>query len=378
LHRIEELVHSLQHIHQDHRSRVGQEGVDDLTGNVLQEILTLQSSLPSSDDETLLFGVSRGMAEQWAIDIEELETALGAPFHPTSPAPVRAEDSQMVCSRLMESLLQLQSEMPFMQQLLLAKKLLCVDQLRPSVDDHPPYQSLELRALLMRLAAHDCLWSFALRLPWSYLTASKGKMKQRAASFYAKAAKAAAPNVLQQARLLVEQCKVLDSDELLHHAKRLHSISLEYPEAPLMLLHQLHTQYPAAGPPLDRSLMQQFDAEVSEWRTSVGQAQLRASDLEQRVQLGSSDADPAAAQQARMEADELSTASPRSFAQCMNKSRMFFHTDKRQHDQTASAEEKAAQFSQVNEAWDCLSACRMRFQELRDFRAKAAAAAVSS
>ena len=54
----------------------------------------------------------------------------------------------------------------------------------------------------------------------------------------------------------------------------------------------------------------------------------------------------------------------------MQKSRMFFHTDKRLHDKSASDEEKAAQFASANEAWDQLNACRSHFQELRQFQAK--------
>ena len=70
-----------------------------------------------------------------------------------------------------------------MQMLLLVKKLLCVDQLRPSSDNHPPYQVLELHALLLRLTAHDRVWSFALRLPCSYFDARKGKMRMKSSGF---------------------------------------------------------------------------------------------------------------------------------------------------------------------------------------------------
>jgi DnaJ-class molecular chaperone len=52
----------------------------------------------------------------------------------------------------------------------------------------------------------------------------------------------------------------------------------------------------------------------------------------------------------------------------MNKSKLFFHPDKRKHNQQTSKEEQAAQFAQAKEAWACLSACRSRFQELRTFR----------
>ena len=173
--------------------------------------------------------------------------------------------------------------------------------------------------------------------------------------------------MLQQARLLVEQCKVLESGGMLHKAKALDSISLDYPAAPLELLHALHSRYPAAGPPLDRSMLQQFDAEVSDWQAAVEQAERQASRLESDVEDGSSQADMVAAQHARAAAEELAAAGPpRGFVQCMNKSRVFFHTDKRKgRDQDGSADDQAAQFAQVNEAWDCISACRACFQELR-------------
>ena len=376
--RIEELVCVMQQVHQDHTARVREEedGIPDATGDILQEIAILQSTLRFYG-EAPFFDVSQGMVDQWTADIEELETALSAPFRLDSPAPVNAAAAQQVCERLKELLRQLEdagSELSFMQMLLVVKKLLCVDQLRPSSDDHPPYQVLELLALLMRLTSHDRVWSFVLRLPCSYFGTRKAKMKMKAAGGYVKAARAAAPDVLQQARLLVEQCKVLDSGGMLHKAKALNSISLDYPVAPLELLHALHSLYPAAGPPLDRSTLQQFDAEVSEWQAAVVEAERHASRLESCVQDGSSQADPVAAQQARAAADELAAAPPRGFAQCMNKSRVFFHTDKRKgRDQDGSADDQTAQFAQVNEAWDCISACRARFQELRGFQARRAA-----
>ena len=78
--------------------------------------------------------------------------------------------------------------------------------------------------------------------------------------------------------------------------------------------------------------------------------------------------------QTREEANRLAAApAPRPFAECMNKSRLFFHTDRRK-DSALSAEQLAAQFSQVQDAWECLDACRLQFQLLRQFRAKAQAA----
>jgi hypothetical protein len=59
----------------------------------------------------------------------------------------------------------------------------------------------------------------------------------------------------------------------------------------------------------------------------------------------------------------------------MNKSRMFFHADKRGHDQTTDGEQQSTQFSQVNAAWSCLHSCRSLFKQLRTFRAEFAQAA---
>jgi len=165
------------------------------------------------------------------------------------------------------------SGLPLMQMLVLSKKLRCVDQLRPDVDDTnvTPYQCFELRALLVRLCAHDHVWSFTLRFPCSYFDTAPRRMKDRAANFYVKASPAARSDVQQQARLLVEQCKVLESAGKLSKAKSLDSVVLEYPEAPLGILHRLHSQYPSAGPSMDRARMDQWDAEWSQWQAACTQ-----------------------------------------------------------------------------------------------------------
>ena len=374
--RIGELVHDLQHTHQDHKARVLDPDTVDTTHAALQEILTLQSVLPPSDDRPLT--VTQQMLDQWTTEIEELETALAAPFHPTSPTPLSATEAQLVCSRLNEMLTQLENageEFSFMQLLLLAKKVLCVDQLSPSKDAHLQYPSLELLALLMRLTAHDRLWSLTLRLPWRYFEDAPIKMTREAAKLYVVAARAAAPDVLQQARLLVQQCKVLESCGRLHKAKKLDSVVLEYPEQPLQVLSALHAHYPAAGAPLDQASMRQLDEEVSSWRTAVQTARQQADELEESA---TSTAEVERAQQARAAVTKLAASPPRSFAQRMNQSRVFFHTDKRRQDHSASAEEKNEQFGQAKDAWDCLSACRENFQQLTDYRQKKkdAAAAV--
>jgi len=397
--RIDELVASLQVTHEDHMQRVQSAASGpDLTGDLLQQISTLQASLPSNesgeDDELPFFHVPQALVDQWVLDIEELEVALGSPFHPSSsssPQPLDDTAAQQVCTILTGWLRLLESEsgeMSFVHKLLLAKKLLCVDQLRPSVEEeeNPPYQLLELRALLLRLSATDSMWSFALRLlPVSFFAKSQRKMQRQSAAFYVKAAAAAAAaapaDVLQRVRLLVEQCRVLDSGGQLRKAKRLLSVDLDYPQAPIDVLYALHKQYPAAGPAFDFSLLEQFDEEASAWQQETAEMNRNATALEQAALLarkGEAEGDPAAAAEAEAEAREARAAvtererhPPRGgFIQCMQKSRLFFHTDKRLHDTSASDEDKAAQFARCNEAWDQLSACRSRFQELRQFRAR--------
>ena len=242
--RIDELVATLQVTHSNHMQRV-QSAVNeaDVTSELLQQISTLQTSLPSSDgndDERPFFHVPQALVDQWALDIEELEVALGSPFRPSNyspPEPLDDTAAQQVCARMTECLRWLESndELPFAHKVLMAKKLLCVDQLRPPVEEEgnspsssssSSYQLLELRALLLRLFATDVMWSFALRLPVSFFEKSKSKMQRQSAGFYVKAAQAAAPDVLHQSRLLVEQCKVLDHGGLLRKAKQLNSVAL--------------------------------------------------------------------------------------------------------------------------------------------------------
>jgi hypothetical protein len=376
--RMEELVHLLQSTHQDHVSRVCQPGVADLTGDALRELAQLQSTLPSYADAPF-HDVPNSMVDQWTTDIEELETALAGPLLP-SPVTVDAAAAQVVCTCLNEMWQQLQdapaSGLPLMQMLLLSKKLRCVDQLRPNVDEASvtPYQCFELRALLMRLCAHDHVWSFTLRMPCSYFDTAPSKMKDRAANFYVKASRAAQPDVRQQARLLVEQCKVLESAGQLSKAKSLDSVVLEYPEAPLGLLHQLHSQYPAAGPPMDRARMTQWETEWNQWQAACAQAELRASELERQVnEEGATVDQQEQAEQGRSAVGTLTSSPPRGFTLAMRRSCAFFHADKRLHEQGTSAAEPAAQFAQAKEAWDELNACRTHFQELREFQQKCAA-----
>jgi hypothetical protein len=336
--------------------------------------------------------------EQWIADLDELETALAAPYAP-SPSPVSGAQAQLVCEQLRAMWQEVEEasaaglQLPFMQVLLVSKKLFCIDQLRPSdeeMEGEPPipWQVLELRALLVRLVAHEQVWSYTLRWPFSYFETGRWKLMDRAASTYARAAWAAHPDVCQQARLLVEQCRVLERDGRLQVAQpQLDAFAWEYPEAPLQVVHALHTKYgsAAAGPPLDRALLQLFDSRRAwserQWQSEWTVAEAHAAELEQQLQLdraaGTSattmtlDEQQHQAEQARAEADALA-ACPRSFAAAMNRSLRFFHSDKR----TGGAEEDA-EFAQVKEAWSQLNACRTYFQQLKEYQEQMDAAARS-
>ena len=364
-HSIERAVTALMHARPNHKSRVRGGSSGDMTAEALEELAELCTSLPPSS-VLPFFHVSPAMVEQWTHDVEELETALGSPFRPDDPQAVDEHAAQQVCQRLEEWLAQLDDDEwqpTFMEQLLLCKRLMCVDQLRPKPSQDSGYEELQVRALLPRLLSHKRVWSFAVHLPSSYLASTRDQMRRKSAKYYVRAARAAAPDVLQQARLLVEQCKVLDSGGMLDKANELDSIELEYPEAPFTHLQSLHSQYADAGPPLDRDAMQQLDTELRQWHAALHAAQRRADELAAQ-RAGST-----AVKKAQAEIDELAASGPpRSFEQRMNKSKMFFHPDKRKHDQQTSNKEQAAQFAQVKEAWACLSACRSRFQELRTFR----------
>ena len=234
------------------------------------------------------------------------------------------------------------------------------------MEKHPPYQLHELRALLLRLATTNAVWN-SITLPLSYLVRDRSKLQRRPAIFYVNAAAAVAPDdVQQQARLTVEQCRVLDSGGQLLSVQRLDSLELNYPDAPIGVLWELHKQCPNAGPQLEYSTLEQFDQEASAWQRETEELERHAVRLEEEQEQS------AAARQARAAVThrQATVPPPRGFLQCMQKSRLFFHTDKRQRDTTASDEDKSAQFARVNGAWDELNACRLLFQELRGFRAK--------
>ena len=394
--RVEELVRWMEQQHVDHVSRVsdsqGAGATSDATADALREIAELQAGLLAPFGKPHFYAVSQDMVEQWIADLEVLETALGDPFAP-SPYLVSPEQAQTVVEQLRAMWTNLEDApsegLPFIQLLLLSKKLRCIDQLRPAdveVDGQPAisWQVLELGALLAQVTAHDVTWSYMLRWPCRFFEGGRQQLVTLAASKYARAAMAAAPDVGQQARLLVEQCKALERIDQLHQAQYLGAdvLVLQYPEEPLQVLHELHTKHAsAAGPPPNRDLLQLFeersDWSEDDWAHECADAETHAAELKEQLQL-----DKAAgvlskkilkeqrrrAKRARKQADILADR-PHNFTAAMKKSLRFFHSDKR----TGGAEEDA-EFAQAKEAWDQLDACRIHFQQLRAYQEQMPAA----
>ncbi len=397
-HRIEELVRWLEQTHVDHVGRVsdpqGLGAVSDATADALREIAELQADLPTPSGKPHFYAVSHDMVQQWTVDLEVLESALAAPYA-ASPYPVSGAEAQIVVDHLRSIWSELEEApewgLPFMQVLLLSKKLRCIDQLRPAYEEVEggtaiPWQVLELRALLVQVAAHDQMWAYMLRWPFSYFETGRGKLTDRAASHYARAAEVAFPDVCQQARLLVEQCRVLERAGRLHEVPHLDAAALHYPKAPLQLLHELHTKYtPGPGPPLDRHMLQLLEARSDwsedDWNEEVEAAEAHAAELERQLQLDTAagtsattmsiDEQQQQAEQARRDANTLA-ARPRSFTAAMNKSLRFFHSDKR-----SGGVNEDAEFARVKEAWNQLNACRSYFQQLRAYQERADAAALN-
>jgi hypothetical protein len=400
--RVEKLVYRMEQTHVDHVRRVsdpqGLGATSDPTADALTEIAELQAGLLAPPGQAHFYAVSQSMVEQWTADLGVLEAALGGP-HALSPYGVRDDQAQTVVDHLRAMWTELENSPscgpPYMQLLLLSKRLRCIDQLRPAAEElegQPPilWQVLELRALLLQVAAHDKMWAFTVRWPFSYLEGDWAELCSRAAEMFVRASLAAAPDVGQQARLLVEQCKALERIGQLHRAQYLGAnvLVLQYPEAPLQVLHDLHTQYaPAAGPPLDFALLQLFEERSGwsedDWERESAAAETHAAELEEQLQL-----DEAAgvlrkkalkkqrrhAERAHKQADMLA-ARPHSFTAAMKKSLKFFHPDKRQR--TGSAAEGTvanAEFARLQEAWKVLDACCTYFEQLRAYQEQIPAA----
>jgi hypothetical protein len=111
-----------------------------------------------------------------------------------------------------------------------------------------------------------------------------------------------------------------------------------------------------------------------QWQVACEEAEQRASELERQAhEEGATVDQQEQAVEARSAVNALTSSPPRTFALAMRRSCTFFHSDKRLHEQDTSTTEQAAQFAQVKQAWDELSACRTHFQELRAFRDKCTA-----
>jgi hypothetical protein len=399
--RIESLVHWMELTCVDHVARVSDP--DDLgatrddTADALQEIAELQAQrwLPQPSDGPHFYAVTEGMVAEWVADLEVLEVALRGPYAPC-PRIVAPRQAQAVVDQLRAMWAQLEEPppggLPFVQVLLMSKKLYCIDQLRPcdeEVEGRPAisWQVLELGALFMQVAAHDTMWFYMLRWPFRFLEKGAGELTNRAASNYARAAVAAAPDVAQQARLLFEYCQSLQRIGQLHRAQHLGADEiaqgLQYPEEPMRVLNELHAKYaPAAGPLLTNFMLELLEERSGwsedDWTDELASVGAHAAELERQLQrdkaAGTSstmttiEEQQQQAEQARCDADTLA-ACPHSFSAAMKKSLRFLHPDKRRDNADAHAE-----CARANAAWNQLDACRIHFHQLRAILKNATAA----
>jgi len=372
--RAQKLAEELQQTHVNHFERVrnGDNHRDDVA-TLLKQMVRAQHCIPTRSGVPFL-DVTAGLRQRWKHDLETLESVLGSPLRPGDDAmPIDSEGAQSVLVLLAGWMHQLEDsdrEWSFMEMMILVKQLYCIDQLLSAAppDEHAPYQVVELEATLLRFLTHQSVWSFALRLPCKSVEKLRPQMIRRAVEGFFQAAQMAAPNLLEQARLLIEQCKMLEPMGLLLKAQGLESIELVYPDALFAVLNELHDRYKEAGATLTRSDVEQQDGEVRDWQSRIDELESRAAQLDdQEDAVAGADAD-----RLRVEAANLRHLEPRAFEQAMNRSQAFFHPDKRKTDLTTSAEEKSAQFAQVKETWSQLVAYRSRFQVLRAYSAKRA------
>ncbi|MDR3739065.1 MAG: hypothetical protein P4L40_08590, partial [Terracidiphilus sp.] len=260
-------------------------------------------------------------------------------------------------------------EWPFLEMVILVKKLDCIDQLLSAA---PPahdasYHVFELEATSLRLLTHARVWSFAVQLTCASIDRARSQMIKRSAGCFVKAAQATAPNVLEQARILIDQCRMLEALGLMHKAQGLDSIELVYPAAPFTVLRELHARYEEAGLAMSRDDVEQHDEAVRRWQGRIDELESRAN------RLGDRQGDVDETERLRTEASKMRELPPRAFEMAMNRSQTFFHPDKRTKDLATSAEEKSSQFAQIKDAWSQLVVYRSRFQAVRMYRAKMAA-----
>ena len=197
----------------------------DATEKVLREIAELQQTLRAPSAKPHFYALSGSMVEEGKADRELLEAALKDPYAPSSNrylVSLAKAQRVIVHLRAMWSLLEDAPSnrlLPFMQVLLLSKQLQCIDQLRPADKDEEgqpavSWQVLELNALLVQVAAHEVMWNYMLRWPFHCFDSGSWQLIDRAATYYARAAMAAAPDAAQQARFVtgaVSRRAVLES-----------------------------------------------------------------------------------------------------------------------------------------------------------------------
>ena len=373
--RMQVLAQELQEMHVKHVERV-RNGDDrrDEVAILLKRMLNAQHAVPTRAGVPFLH-VSADLREAWKHDLETLESSLGSPLRSEDAMPVDSSSAQRVLALMAGWQHQLEDsdrEWPFLELVVLSKKLYCIDQLLSAAPaaENAPYHLFELEATFLRLLTHARVWSFTVRLPCASIVRARTQMVKRSAGCFVKAAQVAAPNVLEQARILVEQCKMLEALGLMHKAQGLDSIELVYPEAPFTVLRELHARYEEAGPAMSRDDVEQHDEAVRRWQGRIDELESRADELSDRQ------GDAAEIERLRTEVDEMRKLPPHTFEVAMKRSQTFFHPDKRKKDLATSAEEKSTQFAQVKEAWSQLVAYRSRFEAVRMYRAKVAAMSV--
>ena len=289
-------VDLLEHTHEDHIARVQgtlEAGCDPHpTASCLWEMVQLQQKAelcPASEDIPLLYPVTDAMVQRWESDVEEVQAALrGEMLDPI--ILVSAEQASTVINHLRVMLQTLQNaqdsqqQLPRMEMLLLCKKLHMIDQMRPADNagaTDQPWQVVELQALLAQAVSHPLVFAQLLRWP-SYLFAeSQHQIDLHAAKLYARAAVSAAARgeYGHTARLMVQQCKVLQRAECLHLA--LHLKDVKPPTPSLLLVRQIHTNVPAAGPP---PRLDMVTLSKEEWAAALSSVSADAATREMKLQ----------------------------------------------------------------------------------------------
>ena len=284
---IQKLVEHLHYPFPDHVARVSTveaKQEKEPVAEILNQILEWQRAVPRMNGGKLPFlHLTQAQVEQWKHDLEALETTLGIPLHPDQLVRALLDDdgAQQVLTLLAGWMHELhnrnETEWPFIEMLLLVKKLRCIDQLLGAAElEHGkknakrqtkgkeseplPYRVTELRATLLCTIVHPRVWSFAVRSPCSYFSNVHANMVLLSASSFLNAYNQVAVdsprNTLEAARLMINQCKLLEKHGMLDAAKGMEKLKwLQYPYEPFSVLQRVHAHYSNSGEALSRQNM---------------------------------------------------------------------------------------------------------------------------